>query len=100
MEVQCRSIEEVRQHIDRLDREIVTLLARRGRFVSQAAAFKSTAQDVRAPARVEQVIARVNALADEVGGNRQVVEQVYRAMISAFIEAELAEHQAMTANRA
>lgn len=96
METQCQSIEEVRSQIDRIDREIVTLLARRGGFVSQAAAFKKDQQAVRAPARVEQVIAKVRDIADETGANAQVVEQVYRAMIAGFIEAELAEHAALT----
>lgn len=92
MEQQCQSIEQVREQIDRIDREVVTLLARRGRFVTQAAAFKQDSQAVRAPARVEQVIAKVRQIADETGANAQVVEQVYRAMIAGFIDAELAEH--------
>lgn len=58
MEVRCTSIEEFREQIDGIDREIVALLARRGAFVAQAAAFKKTTTDVRAPGRVEQVIAR------------------------------------------
>lgn len=99
MDVQCQSLEDVRQNIDRLDHAIVTLLAERGQFVKQAAAFKTTQQDVRAPARVEQVIAKVKALSHEAGANPQVVEQVYRAMIAAFIEAELAEHAALASVR-
>lgn len=97
MEQQCQTIEEVRNQIDRIDREVVTLLAQRGRFVAQAAAFKKDSQAVRAPARVEQVIAKVRQIADETGANAQVVEQVYRAMIAGFIEAELAEHARLKA---
>ena len=96
MEQQCQSIEEVREQIDRIDREVVTLLAQRGRFVAQAAAFKTNSQAVRAPARVEQVIAKVRQIAEETGANAQVVEQVYRAMIAGFIDAELAEHARLT----
>jgi len=47
---------------------------------------------VRAPQRVEQVIAKVKALAVEADASPVVVERVYRAMIAAFIDAELAEH--------
>lgn len=92
MEVRCRSLNEVRENIDQLDRKIVTLLAERGRFVTQAASFKRTVEEVNAPNRVEQVIAKVTAIALETGANHKVVESVYRAMISAFIEAELKEH--------
>jgi isochorismate pyruvate lyase len=38
--------------------------------------------------------AKVKALAVELGANPSVTEQVYRAMISCFIDAELAEHAA------
>ncbi|MHA6493390.1 chorismate mutase [Pseudomonas borbori] len=94
---QCTSIEDVRANIDTIDRQIVGLLAERGRFVSQAAAFKKNADEVRAPQRVEQVIAKVKQLAHETGANPAVTEQVYRAMVAAFIEAELAEHRQLGA---
>ncbi len=91
----CHSIEEVRLNIDRIDRQMVTLLAERGGYVKQAARFKKTTDDVKAPQRVEQVIAKVTALAQELGANAVVTEQVYRAMILGFINAELAEHAAL-----
>ena len=61
----CRSIDDVRTRIDQIDRQIVTLLAARGAYVKQAARFKKTTDDVKAPQRVEQVIAKVTALAAE-----------------------------------
>lgn len=91
----CKSIEEVRSNIDRIDRQIVTLLAERGGYVKQAARFKKTTDDVKAPQRVEQVIAKVTTLSQELGANPSVTAQVYRAMISAFINAELDEHTAL-----
>ncbi|MDI3354562.1 chorismate mutase [Pseudomonas sp. UYIF39] len=97
MVVTCNSLEDVRQNIDRLDRQIVTLLAERGTYVSQAARFKKDTQAVKAPARVEQVIAKVRALAENAGANPEVTEQVYRAMIAAFIEQELSEHARLAA---
>lgn len=90
--MECRSIEEVREHIDRIDGQIVSLLAERGTFVKQAARFKKTSDNVKAPQRVEQVISKVRTLSETLGANPFVTEQVYRAMISAFIDAELAEH--------
>lgn len=91
--VPCHSLEQVRGQIDRIDRAIVTLLAERGAYVLQAARFKNNADEVRAPQRVAQVIAGSVALAKELGAHPVVTEQVYRAMISAFIEAELVEHE-------
>ena len=46
-----------------IDGEIVALLARREALVRQAAPLKADDAAVRAPARVEQVIARVRQLA-------------------------------------
>ena len=88
-------IEEVRTKIDGIDRKIVELLAERGNYVKQAARFKKTTADVKAPQRVEQVINKVMALAKELGADASVTELVYRAMIRGFIEAELAEHAAL-----
>ncbi|MEB0204638.1 chorismate mutase [Pseudomonas sp. CCC3.1] len=95
MDVQCTSIDDVRQRIDLIDRDIVALLAQRGQLVTQAAAFKKTTDDVRAPARVEQVIAKVRTIASDAGASPEVVERVYRAMISAFIDEELSVHAAL-----
>ncbi len=91
----CESIEQVRANIDRIDRQLVALLAERGGYVAQAAGFKKNPDEVRAPQRVEQVIAKVRALSIELGAEPRVTERVYRAMIDAFIEAELAEQRAL-----
>jgi len=40
------------------------------------------------------VINKVRDLAQTLGANPDVTEQVYRAMIAAFIQQELAEHAA------
>ena len=96
--VNCTSIEEVRSHIDEIDRRIVSLVAERGEYVRQAAKFKKTADDVKAPQRAEQVIAKVTALSREAGANPTVVEQAYRAMIASFINVEVSEHSQL-ANR-
>lgn len=95
MDVCPHSLETVRSQIDRIDRQLVTLLAERGAFVAQAARFKRTAEEVRAPQRVEQVIVRVRGLALELGANAEVTESVYRAMIAAFIQLEFREHAAL-----
>lgn len=91
----CESLDQVRAGIDRIDRAIVACLAERGAYVKQAAGFKKSSDDVRAPQRVEQVVGKAVALAQELGADPVVTERTYRAMISGFIEAELAEHSAL-----
>ena len=85
---QCESLAQVREQIDRIDTQIVQLLAERGGYVLAAARFKRSAAEVRAPQRVEQVIARVRALAEQQGAMADVVERIYREMIEAFTDAE------------
>ena len=86
---ECKSIDEVRENIDSIDREIVRLLSERRRYVKQAAGFKKTREDVRAPKRVEEVIAKVRTLASEREIDPDIVEKVYRTMIACFIECEM-----------
>lgn len=88
----CLNLDEVRHEIDRLDRQLLILIAERGRYVAQATAFKASAAAVAAPQRVEQIIARITALARELGADPAVVEATWRAMIAAFIASELQTH--------
>jgi isochorismate pyruvate lyase len=90
---QCTSLAQVRDEIDRIDAQIVPLLAERGGYVLAAARFKHSAAEVPAPQRVEQVIAHVRAVAEAHGAMPEVVERTYRAMIAAFIEAEMRHWQ-------
>lgn len=90
--VQCDSLEMVRKEIDRIDVQMLTLLAERGAYVRQAASFKRDAADVAAPQRVERVIVKVLDRAAELGADPHVAELTWRAMIAAFIQSELAEH--------
>ena len=87
----CSSLEQVRAAIDRIDRDMVILLAERGRYVREAAGFKTSESAVRSVDRVEQVIARARSTAEEFGADPSIAERVYRAMIDAFIDAELKE---------
>lgn len=82
------SLQEVRDRIDTLDRQIVTLLAERGRYVKDAARFKRDSFQVSAPARQQQVFDKVRALAEEVGAYPEVVEAAYRALVAGFIARE------------
>ena len=93
--MQVRSLNEVRENIDRLDRTIIGLIAERSGFVKQAAQCKTSRLEVEAPKRVEQVIARIRELAVEAGLEPQVAEAAYRAMIDAFIEVEHAAAEQM-----
>jgi isochorismate pyruvate lyase len=87
----CSSLIEVRENIDRLDRQIIALMAERGKYVAEAGRFKADPAAVSAPARVEAIIARVKMIAREDGLAESVAERSYRAMIAAFEDFEREE---------
>ena len=93
--VTCHSLDNVRQHIDRLDRELVRLIAERGAYVPQAAGLKCSAEEIPAPQHVAQVLKRIQAPAVDFGAERPVVAAAWRAMIDAFITAECNVHAAL-----
>jgi isochorismate pyruvate lyase len=80
------TLAEIRAAIDRIDGEIVALLAVRLRFTRDAARFKADEGEVAAPKRAEQVVARVTALGAARGVPAEIVEPVYRALVAASIE--------------
>ncbi|MCS3575026.1 isochorismate pyruvate lyase [Bradyrhizobium elkanii] len=84
----CKTLGEVRSNIDRLDREIVRLMAERGRYVHEAARFKANPAQVEAPERAEAVVKKAMTLAEQDGLSPKVAEAAYRAMVRAFIDYE------------
>ena len=90
--MKCESLEEVRGNIDRIDEEIIKLIAERSTYVAEAARFKKNSDEVKAPQRLEEVINKVRNLAMDNNVNPDIIEKVYRELIDCFINFELAEH--------
>lgn len=93
--VPCRSLADVRANIDRLDDVIAPLLCQRLYFVTQAANFKPSVAGVVVPSRVEEIIARVRAVAEALGSNPDTLERVYRNLIDAFTADEQAHWRSL-----
>ena len=87
----CSSLEEVRSNIDRIDNEIIKLIAERTDYVKQASSFKKNENGVKAPNRVEAVIQKAREKALEYGADPDMIESLYREMISSFINLEMDE---------
>ena len=89
--MQCKSLEEVRENIDRIDNEIIKLIAERGTYVVQASRFKKDEDGVKDTARVEKVIQKVRQKAELYGADQDMAEALYREMISRFVAMEMKE---------
>jgi isochorismate pyruvate lyase len=84
----CNTMEEVRAEVDRLDREIVRLLAEREQRIADAGRIKPTRDIVRDEARIEDVIRKVRAESARHGATPDLVEAIYRDMMERFIAHE------------
>lgn len=89
--VECHSLSELREQIDRLDDRIVELIAARNSYVKQAAKFKHSVEEIKGKERMEAVMDRVRAKAMENGVSPNLLSTLYKIMIDAMVEAEIAE---------
>ena len=76
------SLGEIRREIDRIDQALVTLLAERTRYTREAGRFKASLAQVTAPARIEDVIAKVLTRAAQAGLPASIAEPVWRTLIA------------------
>ncbi|MFD9128882.1 chorismate mutase [Kitasatospora sp. NPDC059571] len=83
-------IAELRLRIDALDEQLVAVLAERVSVVREVSRYKTDEASVKAPDRVEQVVAKVRALAAGHGLPADLVERLYRLLIAELTAVELA----------
>ena len=82
-------VAEVRAGVDALDRELVALLAVRQRYMDAAARIKPDRGKVYDADRVEDVVAKVKAAAQEAGLSDAIAETVWRVLVELCIAYEL-----------
>ena len=90
----CTTMEELRDAIDALDVELVTLLARRQAYIERAAALKQDRGTVRDEARIEDVVGKVLAAAKQAGLSPAIAEAVWRVLIERSIQHEFQKFDA------
>jgi len=87
----CNSLQEVREEVDKLDIQLVDLLAQRSHYIRQAAAFKNSVEEVKADDRIEFIKARVRHHAIQQGINPNMISELFTIMIDEMVETEIAE---------
>lgn len=93
----CHSMQEVRAGVNALDDILVPLLVERSGYMTQAAKVKNDESLVRDEARIQTIIDRVRPMAEAQGGNPDLIERIYRAMMECYIAYE---HQELARLRA
>jgi isochorismate pyruvate lyase len=79
---------EVRNGIDRLDEQIVALLAERFRYMEAAARIKQDRGAVRDERRKAEVIANARRIAGEGGAPADAIEDIYERLVERSISYE------------
>jgi len=88
---QCNTLEEARNEIDKVDDEIVKLIANRNDYIKQIAHFKTSIDEVKAEDRISEVISRVREQAISLDLSPNLINDLYVRMINGMVESEIAE---------
>jgi isochorismate pyruvate lyase len=84
----CRTMQDVRTQIDRLDRAAVSVFAERQTYIERAAQLKTARDTVHDDARIEDVVTKVIAEAKRQGLSPAIAEPVWRELIARSIALE------------
>ena len=84
----CETMSELRSEIDQVDHAIVELLAKRLKYIEQAAHLKTSRGSVRDEDRVRDVLAKVKGHARTSDSDEEIVEVIYRLLIEYSINHE------------
>ncbi|SCK06613.1 isochorismate lyase [Vogesella sp. LIG4] len=89
----CHALADIRTGIDDIDQQVIRLLGERFGYVKAAARFKHDADAVRAPQRLQQMLAQRREWATQAGLSADVIEALYRQLVDYFIAEELRHWQ-------
>ncbi|EEE36426.1 chorismate mutase family protein [Rhodobacteraceae bacterium KLH11] len=85
----CATMQDLRVQIDKLDRQLVEMLATRAGYIDRAAQLKSgEGLPARIPARVEEVVQHVRTSSGELGMDPDLAEKLWRILIDWSIARE------------
>jgi len=85
----CTDMASIRAEIDRIDREVISLLGERYSFVKAASKFKKSLDQVKAEDRFNAMLKARRGWAEEQGLNADVIEKIYRDLVTWFISEEM-----------
>jgi len=86
---ECTNKDEIRQQIDFIDKEIISLFAQRFEYVSEIVKYKNDGDSVVAQDRKDHVIKIRGEWAENHGLDKETFEQIYRFLVDHNIGKEL-----------
>ena len=85
---QCRTREDIRREIDRIDRGLIELLVERFGYIQRMADLKDDPAEARIDARVSDVLAKVTDLARERGLDAELTRALWTKLMDWNIDWE------------
>jgi isochorismate pyruvate lyase len=82
---ECNSIEEIRQEIDEIDHNIISLIGKRLSYIKEIVKYKNNPDEVYARKRHLGVISERREFAASLHLDPDVIESVYRILMDYFI---------------
>lgn len=86
---ECRSLKEIRNEIDKIDRQIISLFSKRQQFVKEIVKYKKDEKGIIAQARKDYVILQRRDWAAEEELDPNTFEKIYTILIDSNIKLEL-----------
>ena len=87
----CNSLEEVREKIDELDDQLVSLISQRSHYIKNAASFKNSIDEIKADDRIEFIKQKVRHKAIQMEVSPNMISELFTIMIEEMVETEIAE---------
>ncbi len=87
----CQTLEEARVEIDKVDEQIVELVAMRNAYIKQIAHFKNSIEEVKSEERIADVISHARAKAIELNLSPNLINDMFIRMIDEMVESEISE---------
>jgi isochorismate pyruvate lyase len=87
----CKTLDEARVEIDKVDEKIVELVALRNSYIKQIAHFKNSVEEIKSAERISDVVSRARSKAIELELSPNLINDMFVRMIDEMVESEVAE---------
>ncbi len=89
----CTTIEEVRSAIDKIDRKVMELLAKRQEYVHEIIRFKTDTESIVAQDRQNQLYGQRQRWAEELDLSPAMIDEIFKTMVRHNIQKEMELHK-------
>jgi len=86
-----KNLEDIRNNIDKIDEEIVYLIAKRSSLVHHTVDFKNSIEEITSNDRIDSVIQQVRKQAISKDLSPNLINDVYNLIIKEMIDIEIKE---------